>query len=234
MSVLKVLKTYPEKRELPDGSFKWVTCEVKESNEDDENGQYQLWVDGDYERDFTQKWLNHQSPLAWFGNEGLVDDEFTEYIEEKPQRKGTGKATKKENTEIRTLLSALEKSAISCEETRMEGLDHLGGFLTPMWQALNYAYITLHIHEPNKQYSTDVLWKKEKFGGLEDAIKGVKKQEKWKTLYDNWDRIYYRSNEQYWNSNIDTSEVKKFGKLTDLQEKAEDWPGSYTLTLITK
>lgn len=231
MSSLKVLKTSQEKRELPDGSFKWVTCEVKESDENDKDGQYQLWVDGDYEKDITQKWLQNQRlPLAWLGNEGLVDPEFTEYIEEKPTRKGKG--TK---AEIRTLLSALEKSAICCEETRMEGLDHLGGLLTWMKQKRGYSYITLKIYEPNKDsYTKNVWWENEKLHGLEDAIKGVKKSENWKTLEDNYNTMYYRSSEQYWKSHIKISERDEFGTFTDLQKKAEDWPGSYTLTLITK
>ena len=117
----------------------------------------------------------------------------------------------------------------------MEGLDHLGGLLTPMWQFFNYSYVTLKIYESdNDSYTKNVWWENQKLNGLENAIKSVKKQAKWTTLKDNYNTMYYRSSEQYWNSNIDTSEVKNFGTLTDLQEKAEDWPGVYTLTLITK
>ena len=122
-------------------------------------------------------------------------------------------------------LKALGREVCEREGTRMEGVEHLGGFVDSMFEGVGYKYshIELNISGLGVYKTVDLMWQTGAVLGLEKAIEKVKHRNYWRKLSDSEENLYFKKK-------FESGDPKQ-ANIWDLQKQVEDHPGSRWLLL---
>ena len=125
-------------------------------------------------------------------------------------------------------LKALGREVCEREGTRMEGVEHLGGFMDSVYEGVGYKYshISLTISGTGmyKEYKiVDLMWPTGAVCGLEKAIENAKRRVYWRKLSDSENNLYFKKK-------IESGDPKQ-ANIWDLQKQVEDHPGTRSLIL---
>lgn len=124
-------------------------------------------------------------------------------------------------------LKALGREVCEREGTRMEGVEHLGGFMDYVYEGVGYkkySHIELHISGKNDFYNiVDLMWPTGAACGLDKAIRHEKHGDYWRKLSDSENNLYFKKKFEHGDP--------EQANIWDLQKQVEDHPGSRSLLL---